>query len=87
MSTLLASAPPSSLDYKTQIFPKLTSAQIERVRPWAKLRQVVPGEILFKPGDEHVPFYVLLSGSLEIVQPTQPTQPVIATHVAGRFHR
>jgi thioredoxin reductase (NADPH) len=85
MSTLLASAPPSALDYKTQIFPKLTSAQIDRIRPWATPRHVEPGEILFKPGDQHVPFYVLLSGSLEIVQPSQPNQPVIATHVAGGF--
>ncbi len=75
---------PSGLDYKAQMFPTLTPAQIERVRPWAKLRPVKEGEILFQPGDEQVPFFVLLSGSLEIVQPSLGGQ-VIVTHQAGSF--
>ncbi len=75
---------PSSFDYKAQMFPTLTAAQIDRIRPWAKVRPVKAGEILFQPGDEHVPFFVLLSGSLEIVQPSQADQ-VIVTHVAGSF--
>jgi thioredoxin reductase (NADPH) len=77
--------PSSALDYNTQIFPTLTQAQIDRVRSWAKVRHVQAGEVLFQPGDEHVPFFVLLSGSLEIVQPSQPGQPVLVTHIAGNF--
>ncbi len=76
---------PSGLDYKAQMFPTLTAAQIDRVRPWAKLRPVQQGEALFQPGDEHVPFYVLLSGSLEIVQPGPLRQTTIVTHHAGGF--
>ncbi len=82
--TLTATPPPSALDYKTQIFPTLTAAQIDRIRPWAKVRHVEPGDVLFHPGDEHVPFFVLLSGSLEIVQPSLGGQ-VIVTHTAGSF--
>ena len=59
----------SVLDARTQAFPVLTAAQISRVRPCGKLRKVEPGEILFEPGDTEVPFFVLLSGSMEIVQP------------------
>ena len=60
---------PSVLDARTQAFPVLTPAQISRVRSVGKLRKVEPGEILFEPGDTEVPFFVLLSGSMEIVQP------------------
>ncbi len=75
---------PSGFDYKAQMFPNLTSAQIDRIRPLAKVRQIQPGDILFKPGDEQVPFFVILSGSLEIVQPSQASQ-VIVTHTTGGF--
>ncbi len=76
---------PSGFDYQAQMFPTLTSAQIDRIRPWAKLRSVQSGEILFQPGDEHVPFFVLLSGNLEIVQPSAPQQTTIVTHQPGGF--
>jgi len=45
----------------------LTEAQINRVRPGSELRQVKRGEILFEPGDSSVPFFVVLSGGMEIV--------------------
>ena len=63
-----AAPPPSFLDAHTQAFPVLTSAQIDRVRAMSKLRRVKGGEILFEPGDTDVPFFVLLSGAMEIVQ-------------------
>jgi hypothetical protein len=50
-------------------FPALTPSQIEHVRAFGKVRKVEAGEILFEPGDMTVPFFVLLSGSMEIVQP------------------
>jgi thioredoxin reductase (NADPH) len=67
------------------MFPALTAAQIERIRPLATLRHVEPGDTLFKPGDEHVPFFVVLSGSLEIIQPSSLRDPLLATHNAGNF--
>ena len=60
---------PSILDPNTQIFPTLTEAQIHRIRPVGHVRNVKPGEILFEPGDTQVPFFVILSGAMEIVQP------------------
>jgi CRP-like cAMP-binding protein len=79
------SFPPSTLDAHTQAFPALTSAQIDRIRPLAHSRQVRPGEILFEPNDTAVPFFVLLSGSMEIVQPTLEGERPIATHGPGGF--
>jgi thioredoxin reductase (NADPH) len=76
---------PSVLDSRTQAFPVLTDAQISRLRPVAKLRQVQPGEILFQPDDTEVPCFVLLSGSLEIVQPDLTGERSIVTHNVGGF--
>ncbi len=76
---------PSALDSNTQTFPTLTKAQIDRIRPTAKLRKVKPGEILFEPGDTQVPFFVLLSGAMEIVQPGLDGERPVVTHDAGGF--
>lgn len=84
----MATAPISSvLDPATQIFPHLTNAQIERIRPLAKSRQVQKGDVLFEPGDVNVPFFVLISGGMEIVQPVPETggEREIATHGPGGF--
>jgi thioredoxin reductase (NADPH) len=66
-------------------FPALTPSQIDRIRPFGKLRQVDVGEILFEPGDVSAPFFVLLSGKMEIVQPTLSGERLIVTHQAGGF--
>ena len=79
------SFPPSTLDARTQAFPALTSAQIDRIRPLGHSRRVRRGEILFEPGDTKVPFFVLLSGCMEIVQPSLEGERPVATHGAGEF--
>src|SRR5579864_4254913 len=76
---------PSALDAPSQAFPVLTAAQISRVRRGSKLRKVKPGEILFRPDDTDVPFFVLLSGSMEIVQPDLAGERPIAAHGPGEF--
>jgi thioredoxin reductase (NADPH) len=76
---------PSLLDARTQSFPTLTEAQIERLRPGSKLRKVAAGEILFQPGDKEVPFFVLLSGAMKIMQPNLSGEQEVATHTAGGF--
>ena len=83
----MASYPISSvLDANTQTFPILTPAQIDRARPYGRVRSVHRGEILFQPGDRAVSFFVLLSGSLEIVQPGLSGERMIITHeAAGSF--
>lgn len=82
MSTLpLASAP----DPETQMFPVLTPAQIERIRPYGNVRHVHTGDILFRPDDLQVPFFVLLSGALEILQPSVDGERPVVMHSAGEF--
>src|SRR5271166_5358176 len=76
----------SALDARTQAFPVLTPAQIGRIRPSGRVRKVERGDILFQPGDEAVPFFVLLSGKMEIVQPTvDGGERPVAGHAPGEF--
>ena len=82
----MSSAPiPSALDARTQAFPTLTAVQISRTRPHGRVREVKPGEILFEPGDTQMPFFVLLSGSMEIVQPSLSGEREIVKHGPGEF--
>ena len=77
---------PSALDAATQTFPALTQAQINRLLPHGKVRKVEVGEILFKPGDTIVPFFVVLSGGMDIVQPSlQGERLIVAHNVVGNF--
>jgi thioredoxin reductase (NADPH) len=76
---------PSALNPLTQAFPILTAAQIDRIRPGSKLRHVEKGEILFEPGDTNVPFFVMLSGTMEIVQPDFTGERPVVKHLAGNF--
>ena len=76
---------PSALDSNTQMFPDLTAVQIERVRAAGKMWKAEGGEILFRPGDRAVPFFVLLSASMEIVQPDINGDRLITTHKPGSF--
>ena len=82
----MSSAPlRSALDAQTQMFPVLTPAQIDRMRPLGKVRQVETGEIVFEPSTTGVPFFVLLSGSMDVVQPTINGERAVATHGPGEF--
>jgi thioredoxin reductase (NADPH) len=80
-----ASPVPSALDAYTQAFPVLTNAQINRVRAVSATRQTAAGEVLFAPGDARVPFFVLLSGRMEIVQPDMAGERPVTQHGPGEF--
>jgi thioredoxin reductase (NADPH) len=77
---------PSALDARTQAFPFLTEAQIGRIRPLGQVHRVEAGDILFKPGDTNVPFFVLLSGGMEIVQSdVYGGERAVTTHGPSQF--
>jgi thioredoxin reductase (NADPH) len=75
----------SALDANTQTFPTLTDAQIVRLRPGGKLRNMAVGEVLFRPGDTSVPFFILLSGRMDILQPSLDGERLITSHGPHAF--
>jgi thioredoxin reductase (NADPH) len=74
-----------SPERRQQMFPKLTPAQIERIAAIGKIRSVKRGELLIHQGDAENPFFVVISGTTEIVQPTPNGEMIIANHEPGEF--
>jgi thioredoxin reductase (NADPH) len=70
-----------------QIFPKLTSAQIGRVTARGQMRVMQRGEVLYEQGETAVPFFVVVSGELEIVRPLGPgaVETLVTVYGPGQF--
>jgi len=75
----------NALESHAQVFPVLTEARINRIRPFASLRHVNDGDVLFRADDSDAPFFILLSGSMEIVQPDMNDERLVANHGPGEF--
>jgi thioredoxin reductase (NADPH) len=69
----------------SKAFPILSSAQVDRLRKFGKVREVRTGEILFEQGDAGVSFFILLTAEMEIVQPMESGERPIAEHGPGHF--
>jgi thioredoxin reductase (NADPH) len=67
-----------------QMFPRLTPGQIARLSAHGRKSAIQKGQVLAEPGDR-LPMYVVLSGSIEIVQPTLTGETLIIVHTAGSF--
>lgn len=68
-----------------QIFPILAPEQIRRIAEHGVTRRVRAEEVLVNPGDEAIPFFVVLSGELEAVRPSGSTETLITIVRAGQF--
>jgi thioredoxin reductase (NADPH) len=67
-----------------QTFPHLTPVQISRLSAHGRKISVQKGQVLAEPGDR-LPTYIVLSGSIEVVQPTLSGETLIVVHTAGSF--
>jgi thioredoxin reductase (NADPH) len=67
-----------------QMFPHLTPVQITRLSAHGRKSAIQKGQVLAEPGDR-LPMFVVLSGSIEIVQPTLTGETLIVVHTAGSF--
>jgi thioredoxin reductase (NADPH) len=76
---------PLSSSRAEQVFPKLTPAQIGRVAAHGRMRGVKPGEVLVEQGDSAVPFFVVVSGELEVVRPSGAAETLVTVHGPGQF--
>ncbi len=87
MGVLAMSASPtlSPIIGDTQTYPVLADADINRARSYGRVRNADLGEILYKPGDVGASFFILLSASLEIVQPTIHGERFVTNLSPGMF--
>ncbi|MGA9840815.1 MAG: FAD-dependent oxidoreductase [Nitrososphaeraceae archaeon] len=68
-----------------QIFPKLTPAQIRRIAARGHMRTTERGEVLYEQGDSAAPFFVVVSGVLEVVRPVGAVETLVTVHSSGQF--
>ncbi|MBB6144134.1 thioredoxin reductase (NADPH) [Silvibacterium bohemicum] len=65
--------------------PILTEQQIERIRYFATPRPIEAGQILYEPGFETPPVYVVLSGEIRILAIGGGQESTITSYKAGQF--
>jgi thioredoxin reductase (NADPH) len=68
-----------------KIFPKLTPAQIDRIAAYGRTRSIQSGEVLIEQGDTSVPFFVVITGEVEIVRPFGAYETLVTVHGYGEF--
>jgi thioredoxin reductase (NADPH) len=68
-----------------RLFPTLTPAQIARISSHGRRREVTRGQTLVDVGDRQVPFFVVLSGAVEVLRPSGDADTLIVTHRAAQF--
>ncbi|HVT06500.1 MAG TPA: cyclic nucleotide-binding domain-containing protein, partial [Polyangia bacterium] len=73
------------MDRTAQTFPTLTAGQIERIAAVGHRLSVPAGHVLVELGQQNTSFYVVLSGSVDVLQPTVTGEKVIVRHGPGQF--
>ena len=68
-----------------QLFPKLTPAQVERVRSRGRARPVGPGEVLLEAGDPTTRMFVVTAGQVDVVRLKDDLEQLVAVFRAGQF--
>jgi thioredoxin reductase (NADPH) len=67
------------------VFPPLTPAQIARIASQGQRRTMVPGEVLVEVGQQPVPFFVILSGEVQVRRPSAGTDVLIVSQGVAQF--
>jgi thioredoxin reductase (NADPH) len=68
-----------------KIFPKLTPAQLSRIAARGHIRSMERGEVLYEQGHSAAPFFVVVSGELEVVRPSVPVETLVTGYEPGQF--
>ncbi len=76
--------PPSDTQDERR-FPTLSSAQVARIASYGRRRATQQGEMLFEVGMRAVPFFVVISGAIEILRSSGTSETLIVRHGPGQF--
>ena len=68
-----------------RLFPTLTAQQIARIATHGRRRSIAGGEILIEFAARSFPFFVVISGEIEVTRPSSGTETLITTHGPGQF--
>jgi thioredoxin reductase (NADPH) len=74
------------LQVSDHVFPTLNDLQIARIAAHGRRRAVAGGDVLVDVGDSSIPFFVLLTGELQVVRPLPDgREELIVAHAPGQF--
>jgi thioredoxin reductase (NADPH) len=76
---------PTSPFSNERLFPTLTDAQVARIAARGRRRPVTRGEVLVEVGDRAVPFFVVVTGEVQVLRGAGSTETPIVGHRAGQF--
>ena len=68
-----------------RLFPTLTPQLRSRIAAHGRRRAIARGEVLVEVGDKVVPFFVVVSGEIQVLRPSGSAETLIVTHRAGQF--
>ena len=67
------------------MFPTLTPVLVARIAAHGTVRAVARDQVLIEAGDTDVPFFVVRSGRIDIIQPSSLGDMLVVTHGPGQF--
>ena len=76
---------PTAPSPEERLFPTLTAAQIARIAAHGRRRAIARGDVLVEVGDKVVPFFVVVSGEIQVLRPSDGTETLIVSHRPGQF--
>src|SRR2546425_11910155 len=82
----LTSTVPATLPRRSdRTFPTLTQEQLARMAAHGHVRQVRSGEVLIDVGNEISSFFVVATGRIDIVRPSDSGEEIIVVIGPGQF--
>ena len=75
----------SETDRNEVAWTRLDGPMLEELKSFGEVREVAPGDILYRAGDPTPDFFVVLEGEAEIVRLDDSDEFVVATHGEHRF--
>ncbi len=67
------------------LFPTLSAPQIARIASHGRRRSTAGGELLVDVGTRVVPFFVVVSGEIQVLRPSSGAEALIVRHRPGQF--
>ena len=75
----------ATTSHPDHVFPALTAAQIGRIASRGRRRAMQAGDVLVEAGQQPVPFFVVLSGELQVLRPSASADTLIVRQGAAQF--
>jgi thioredoxin reductase (NADPH) len=85
MTATIPQAPLTPTSRVDHLFPTLTPEQEARIAVHGRLRHLERGEVLIEPGGPQTRFFVVRTGSLEVVGVRGKVDEVVTVHRPGQF--